>query len=90
MTAALRITSVVPQRQAFALPLSLNPLHGAFCEPLACCLHGIDIAGIKTGASVLVLGGGVIGLLVVQLARLARRGPGRPSRPARPRAARSP
>ena len=62
---------LVPQKQAFALPLSLNPLHGAFCEPLACCLHGIDMAEIKAGSSVAVLGGGVIGLLVVQLARLA-------------------
>lgn len=61
----------VPQRQAFALPLDLPPLHGAFCEPLACCLHGIDIASIPAGGSVVVLGGGVIGLLVVQLARLA-------------------
>jgi threonine dehydrogenase-like Zn-dependent dehydrogenase len=62
---------VMPQGQAYALPLTLDPLHGAFCEPLACCLHGVDIAEIKTGASVVVLGGGVIGLLVVQLARLA-------------------
>lgn len=61
----------VPQRQAFTIPLSLDPVHGAFCEPLACCLHGIDIAAIKAGASVVVLGGGVIGLLTVQLARLA-------------------
>ncbi len=62
---------IVPQKQAYALPLSLDPLHGAFCEPLACCLHGVDIAQIKTGSSVIVLGGGVIGLLTVQLARLA-------------------
>ena len=62
---------LVPQRQAHPLPLSLDPLHGAFCEPLACCLHGIDIADIRAGSSVVVLGGGVIGLLVVQLARLA-------------------
>jgi threonine dehydrogenase-like Zn-dependent dehydrogenase len=46
-------------------------MHGAFCEPLACCLHGIDLAEIKAGSSVVVLGGGVIGLLTVQLARLA-------------------
>lgn len=62
---------IVPQKQAFGLPPGLNPLHGAFCEPLACCLHGIDMAAIKAGSSVVVLGGGVIGLLVVQLARLA-------------------
>lgn len=62
---------IVPQKQAFSIPLDLDPVHGAFCEPLACCLHGIDMAEIKAGASVVVLGGGVIGLLTVQLARLA-------------------
>lgn len=62
---------LLPQKQAFALPANLDPLYGAFCEPLACCLHGIDIAGIMAGSSVVVLGGGVIGLLIVQLARLA-------------------
>ena len=62
---------LVPQKQAFSLPLSLPPAHGALCEPLACCLHGMDLAGIKPGDTVAVLGGGVIGLLVVQLARLA-------------------
>lgn len=62
---------LVPQRQAHELPLSLPPEHGAFCEPLACCLHGIDMAGIQPGSSVVVLGGGVIGMLKVQLARLA-------------------
>lgn len=62
---------VVPQKQAFALPVTLNPHHGAFAEPLACCIHGIDVAQIRAGSSVLVLGGGVIGLLTVQLAKLA-------------------
>ncbi|KUM25948.1 iditol 2-dehydrogenase [Mesorhizobium loti] len=62
---------VMPQSQAFLLPAGLKPTHGAFCEPLACCLHGVDLAGIKPGASVVVLGGGVIGLLTVQLAKLA-------------------
>ncbi len=66
---------IVPQKQAYALPLSLDPLHGAFCEPLACCLHGINMAQIKTGYSVIVLGGGVIGLLTVQLARLSGAAP---------------
>jgi 2-desacetyl-2-hydroxyethyl bacteriochlorophyllide A dehydrogenase len=62
---------VMPQNQAVELPGNLPPLHGAFSEPLACCLHAIDIACIPTGASVAILGGGVIGLIMVQLARLA-------------------
>lgn len=63
--------AVVPQAQAYGLPANLKPEHGAFCEPIACCLHGIDLAQIPAGGSVAVLGGGVIGLLTVQLARLA-------------------
>jgi L-iditol 2-dehydrogenase len=61
----------VPYRQAFTLPTSLDPAKGALSEPLACCLHGLDLANIGPGASVVVLGGGVIGLLVVQLCRMA-------------------
>ncbi|WP_457150959.1 zinc-dependent alcohol dehydrogenase family protein [Mesorhizobium sp. P5_C1] len=61
----------LPQKQAFILPADLKPTHGAFCEPLGCCLHGVDLAEIRPGSSVAVLGGGVIGLLTVQLARLA-------------------
>ncbi len=64
----------VPSGQAFLLPSDLDPVHGAFCEPLACCIHAIDKAKIRPGDSVAILGGGVIGLLMVQLARLAGAG----------------
>jgi L-iditol 2-dehydrogenase len=53
------------------LPSTLNPLYGAFCEPLACTLHGLDLGAPKAGERVIVLGGGVIGQLAVQLAKLA-------------------
>jgi len=61
----------VPETQLFELPLSLDPRFGAFCEPLACCIQGIKLAQIKTGDSVAIIGGGIIGLLMVQLAKLA-------------------
>lgn len=63
--------AVFPARKAVVLPADLDPLHGAFCEPLACTLHGLDIAAPVTGERVLVIGGGVIGLLALQLAVLA-------------------
>ncbi|CAN7330247.1 zinc-dependent alcohol dehydrogenase family protein [Devosia sp. LjRoot16] len=65
---------LVPAGQAVALPPGLDPLHGAFCEPVSCCLHAIDVARIAPGASVVILGGGVIGLLMVELALLAGAG----------------
>ena len=63
--------AVFPARKAMPLPADLDPLHGAFCEPLACTLHGIDIGRPVAGERVLVIGGGVIGLLALQLSRLA-------------------
>ncbi len=60
-----------PAHKAIVLPPDLDPRHGAFCEPLACTLHGLDIGAPVPGERVLVLGGGVIGLLALQLARLA-------------------
>jgi threonine dehydrogenase-like Zn-dependent dehydrogenase len=65
---------VVPRSQIYALPPSVPPTWGALCEPLACCLHALDLAAIKPGASVVVVGGGVTGQLMVQLARLAGAG----------------
>lgn len=61
----------VPETQAFLLPDELPARLGVFGEPLACCLHGLDVAQIRPGDSVAIFGGGVIGLLMVQLARLA-------------------
>ncbi len=63
--------AALPLHRAHILPAGLNPLHGAFCEPLACTLHGLDLGAPRPGERVVVLGGGVIGLLAVQLARLA-------------------
>jgi L-iditol 2-dehydrogenase len=65
---------LVPMGQAAILPAGLDPRHGAFCEPVSCCLHAIDVGRIPKGGSVLILGGGVIGLLMVELARLAGAG----------------
>ena len=62
---------VMPEAQAHKLPDNTDPVQAAFCEPLACCLHALDVARIRPGDSVAILGGGVIGLLMVQLCRLA-------------------
>lgn len=61
----------MPAHRALPLPEGLDPRFGAFCEPLACCLHGVDLGAPRPGQRVIVLGGGVIGLLTLQLARAA-------------------
>ena len=62
--------SVVPDTQLFKLNENIPFDVGAMAEPLACALHGIDRANIIPGQTVLVVGGGTIGLLMVQLSRL--------------------
>jgi len=62
---------LTPDSQIYPVRSDLNPLHLAFIEPLACSIRGLDLASLKGGEKVAILGGGVIGLLVVQLAKLA-------------------
>lgn len=63
--------SLVPESQAFRLREDLPWEVGAMAEPVACCVHGIDLAGIRPGNTVAVVGGGAIGLIMVQLAKLS-------------------
>lgn len=60
-----------PAKKAVVLSDNLDPLEGAFCEPLACTLHGMDIGAARPGERVLIVGGGVIGLLALQIAKRA-------------------
>lgn len=63
--------AAVPAHRAIALPAGLDPLAGALAEPLACTLHGIDIGAPRPGERVIVIGGGVIGLLALELCTAA-------------------
>lgn len=60
-----------PQAQCYKLDKDIPLAYGAMAEPLACCLHGIDRADLQVGDTVCVIGGGAIGLLMVQLAKLS-------------------
>jgi L-iditol 2-dehydrogenase len=79
---------VVPERIArvnlLPVPDGLAPEVAALVEPLACCLHGVDRAGIRGGETVAVLGAGPIGLMLCACLRDAGARPvvvgGRPER----------
>ena len=59
---------LVPERIAsknlLAVPPGLPPEVAALAEPLACCLHGIDVADVEHGQTVAVVGLGPIGLML--------------------------
>jgi L-iditol 2-dehydrogenase len=59
---------VVPERVAAVnlhpVPLGLAPEVAAMVEPLACCLRGVERAGIVAGDRVAILGAGPIGLML--------------------------
>ncbi|MHB0999306.1 MAG: zinc-dependent alcohol dehydrogenase family protein [Armatimonadota bacterium] len=65
----------VPAVQAYKIPDTLSLDEAVMAEPLACCLHGIRRANILPGDSVVILGAGSIGLLLIQLARISGASP---------------
>lgn len=60
--------SVVPETNVFKIPSNLTFEQGSFCEPLACVIRGFEVGQVKLGDTVLVLGGGSIGNLIMQCA----------------------
>jgi (R,R)-butanediol dehydrogenase/meso-butanediol dehydrogenase/diacetyl reductase len=65
----------VDERSAIRLPASLSLADGALVEPLAVGHHGVDVATLRPGARVLVLGAGAMGLATVFWARRLGAGP---------------
>lgn len=61
----------VRESQIYLLGSNTSFEQGAMAEPVACCLHGIDMCEVKPGSSVVIIGGGMIGLLMLQLSKLA-------------------
>jgi L-iditol 2-dehydrogenase len=62
----------LPARAVHALPRGLDPVTAAMTEPTACCLAGLETFKMPRGATVLVIGGGIMGLVTMVLA--GRRG----------------
>lgn len=60
----------VPASQVYKFPESTSFEEAAMTEPVACCLHGMDMCDISCGDTVLIIGGGMIGLIMLQLAKL--------------------
>lgn len=63
--------TVMPAENCFPLPETLGAVEGALLEPLGIAIHTVDLAHLKAGCTVAVLGAGPIGLLTAAVARAA-------------------
>ncbi len=62
---------VMPARSCFPVPESIDDTQAALLEPLGVAMHAVDLARVRVGHSVAILGAGPIGLLLLQMARLS-------------------
>jgi 2-desacetyl-2-hydroxyethyl bacteriochlorophyllide A dehydrogenase len=60
---------VMLESNVYEIGSELSYQEAAFCEPLACAIHGTDLAKIKVGDTVLVVGAGGMGNLITQCAK---------------------
>jgi L-iditol 2-dehydrogenase len=63
--------SLMPAENCFPLPSGFSADDGAMLEPLGIAIHTIDLANLKPGNTVAILGAGPIGLLCSAVARAA-------------------
>ena len=65
---------VVPESQAYKFGENTTYEQAAMAEPLACCVHGMDMCNISCGDTVAIIGGGMIGMIMLQLAKISGAG----------------
>jgi L-iditol 2-dehydrogenase len=63
------VPEVLVERGTYLLPENMTYDQSTFIEPLACVVRAQNLAGIREGQTVLVMGCGMSGLLHVKLAR---------------------
>src|SRR5262249_15802953 len=54
---------VLPVSALHPLPKGLDPVTAALTEPASCCLAGLELFQMPKDATMLVIGGGIMGLL---------------------------
>lgn len=66
----VRVMDWIAREGLVRIPDGVSEEEATFVEPVNTCLKGIEKAGITPGRSVLILGAGPVGLILLQLARL--------------------
>ena len=62
--------AILPDYALYKVPKDMPMEHAALAENIGCCLHGMDRIDMQFGDSVLILGGGFVGMVMAQLSRL--------------------
>jgi len=60
---------VVDSSNLFKIPDTLTYEEASLTEPLACCVHSVNRANLQFGEDVVIIGGGIMGLNHVMLAK---------------------
>jgi L-iditol 2-dehydrogenase len=60
----LLVPERIARRNLLPVPPGLASEVAALAEPLACCLHGLEVAGVQHGDTVAIVGAGPIGLML--------------------------
>ena len=60
---------VAPGAGVYRLPDDISLRRAALAEPLSCCVWAMDLAGLRSGETAVVIGAGTMGLLLSLLAR---------------------
>jgi L-iditol 2-dehydrogenase len=61
----------MPARSCFPVPDAIDDTQAALIEPLGVAIHAVDLARIRVGDTVVIIGAGAIGLMILQLVRLS-------------------
>jgi L-iditol 2-dehydrogenase len=62
---------VVPSTACFPLPAEIDDASAPLLEPLGVALHALDLSHLRAGQTVLIIGAGPIGLLILQAVKHA-------------------
>ncbi len=66
--------AVMPAENCFPLPEGFSADDGALLEPLGIAIHTVDLAHLKVGQTIAILGAGTIGLMTAAVAKAAGAG----------------
>ena len=66
----IRIPARIAEKNTYAIPDNANFQDAALIEPLACALKGVDDSGARAGDTVVVIGLGPLGMLLIKCAKL--------------------